>query len=66
MMKKVGVTGAIGSGKTTFCKMLEELGAKVFYADDEAKRLMVQNEELRNQLKNAFGNETYLPDGNLN
>ncbi len=66
MIKKVGVTGAIGSGKTTFCKILEELGAKVFFADDEAKRLMAQNVELKLQLVDAFGKNTYLPDGTLN
>ncbi len=65
-MIKVGVTGAIGSGKTTFCKMLEELGAAVFYADDEAKRLMVEDVDLRKALEQAFGQETYLSDGSLN
>ncbi|TVR15561.1 MAG: dephospho-CoA kinase [Balneolaceae bacterium] len=65
-MIKIGVTGAIGSGKTTFCKMLEKLGATVFYADDEAKRLMVENVDLRKALQKAFGQETYLSDGSLN
>ena len=65
-MIKVGVTGAIGSGKTTFCKMLEELGATVFYADDEAKRVMVEDVDLRDSLQKAFGEDTYLPDGALN
>lgn len=65
-MIKVGVTGAIGSGKTTFCKIMEELGATVFYADDEAKRLMVEDVYLRKALQKAFGQETYLTDGSLN
>ena len=38
-MQVVGITGGIGSGKTTVCKILELLGAPVFYADDEAKKL---------------------------
>ncbi|MBI3503080.1 MAG: dephospho-CoA kinase [Bacteroidetes bacterium] len=38
-MKIVGVTGGIGSGKTTVCKIFELLGIPVFYADDEAKKL---------------------------
>ena len=38
-MKVVGITGGIGSGKTTVCKIFELLGVPVFYADDEAKKL---------------------------
>lgn len=38
-MKVVGITGGIGSGKTTVCKIFELLGIPVFYADDEAKKL---------------------------
>jgi dephospho-CoA kinase len=62
----VGVTGAIGSGKTTLCKVWEELGAKVVYADDLAKELMVNDAELRSELISAFGEKTYSPDGSLN
>jgi dephospho-CoA kinase len=62
----VGVTGAIGSGKSTLCKVWEELGAKVVYADHLAKELMVNNAGLRSELKSAFGEETYAPDGSLN
>ena len=38
-MLVVGITGGIGSGKTTVCKIFEALGIPVFYADDEAKKL---------------------------
>lgn len=65
-MIKVGVTGGIGSGKTTFCKALEELGAFVLYADDLAKELMVSDPELVSKLKQIFGTESYLEDGSLN
>lgn len=65
-MIKVGVTGGIGSGKTTFCKVLEELGAFVLYADDLAKELMVSDPELISKLKQAFGDESYHADGSLN
>tara|TARA_R100001143_G_C3361367_1_gene137154 strand:- start:97347 stop:97937 length:591 start_codon:yes stop_codon:yes gene_type:complete len=65
-MKTVGVTGGIGSGKTTFCKVWEKLGAAVYYADDSAKRLMVQDEVLIRKLKEAFGEDTYHEDGSLN
>ncbi len=41
-MKVIGITGGIGSGKTTVCKLFELLGVPVFYADDEAKKLYGQ------------------------
>jgi len=61
-----GVTGGIGSGKTTVCREWEKLGAYVFYADDEAKKLMVSNTEVVNQIKETFGEDSYSKDGSLN
>ncbi|MEO1255250.1 MAG: dephospho-CoA kinase [Bacteroidota bacterium] len=61
----VGITGGIGSGKTTICKVFETLGAKTYYADDRAKWLMEHDQELVNQVKALFGEEAYL-HGNLN
>ena len=65
-MYKVGVTGNIGSGKTTVCKIFEVLGIPVFYADDEAKKVMVADEVLVAAIKQAFGGASYLADGTLN
>ena len=65
-MKTLGVTGGIGSGKSTACRIFEDLGAEVFYADDEAKRLMQEHPELREAIAEAFGAESYAPDGALN
>ncbi|MXW63279.1 MAG: dephospho-CoA kinase [Bacteroidetes bacterium SB0662_bin_6] len=65
-MKRLGVTGGIGSGKTTVCRMLEELGAQVFYADDEAKRLLASDASIRRNVIDLFGPESYLPDGSPN
>ena len=65
-MIRVGVTGGIGSGKTTFCKFWEELGAFVIYADDYAKQLMVSDELLIKKIKQTFGDEAYFEDGQLN
>ncbi len=65
-MKIVGVTGGIGSGKTTFCKVWEKLGAAVYFADDAAKKLMVHDESLIKKLKKTFGEDTYKADGTLN
>ena len=62
----IGITGGIGSGKTTVCRIFETLGIPVYYADDEAKALMTADAKLRNQLIGAFGAATYLPDGSLN
>ena len=62
-MKRLGVTGGIGSGKTTVCRILEELGARVFYADDEAKRLLAEDASVRRGVIDLFGPESYLPDG---
>lgn len=65
-MLKIGLTGNIGSGKTTVAKVFELLGIPVFYADDEAKKVMVTDEILIESIKRTFGNESYFNDGTLN
>lgn len=65
-MYKVGITGGIGSGKTTACKVFEVLGIPVFYADTVAKEIMTQDTLLIEGVKAAFGNESYFEDGKLN
>ncbi len=57
---KVGITGGIGSGKTTICKIFETLGVPVYYADDRAKYLMNNNLQLIKSIKNLFGNDAYI------
>ncbi len=64
-MKTLGVTGGIGSGKTTVCGILESLGARVFYADEEARRLMSEDSSVRKAISAAFGEQSYDEDGNL-
>jgi len=61
-----GVTGGIGSGKSTFCKVWDDMGAKVVYADDLAKQLMVEDRSVKKRLVKLFGEETYTQDGALN
>lgn len=61
----VGVTGGIGSGKTTVCKIFEELGVKVIYADELAKELMEKDENLKRKIAKAFGPQAYI-GGKLN
>ena len=65
-MITLGVTGGIGSGKTTVCGFLEEKGARVFYADIEAKRLMQDDASVRAEITETFGDEVYTDDGALN
>ncbi|HEY9001439.1 MAG TPA: dephospho-CoA kinase [Mucilaginibacter sp.] len=65
-MLKVGITGNIGSGKTTVSKIFEILGVPVFYADDAAKKVMVEDPILIDALTKEFGNESYFNDGSLN
>ena len=65
-MLKVGITGNIGGGKTTVSKIFELLGVPVFYADDAAKNIMVNDDLLIEQVKEVFGNESYFDDGSLN
>jgi len=58
-MLKVGITGGIGSGKSTVCQVFETLGIPVFYADDAAKYLMQHDEKIKQQMIALFGQEAY-------
>lgn len=64
-MKKVGITGNIGSGKSYVCKMFEKLGIPVFYSDDETKKLYLIP-SVKEQIIKRFGKEVYFEDGTLN
>jgi dephospho-CoA kinase len=65
-MLKVGITGGIGSGKTTVCRMFEVLGVPVYYADDRAKALMQNDVSIKAKLTDLFGAEVYTETGQLN
>ncbi len=65
-MLKVGITGGIGSGKSTVCRVFSNLGIPVFEADKAAKELMNNSEEIFDQLTRLFGAEVYLPDHSIN
>jgi dephospho-CoA kinase len=58
-MLKVGITGGIGSGKTTVCGLFEVLGIPVFYADDAARALMDEDVALKAAIGALFGNHIY-------
>ena len=64
-MKKIGITGNIGSGKSYVCKMFENLGIPVFYSDDETKKLYLIP-SVKKLITNRFGQEVYFYDGTLN
>lgn len=59
-MLRVGITGGIGSGKTTVCSIFERLGVPVYYADSRAKELVNTNSELQNKITNAFGQNSFI------
>jgi len=61
-MLKIGLTGGIGSGKTTVAKVFEVLGIPVYYADEAAKRLMNEDENLKEKLQQQFGKQTYIDE----
>ncbi|MGB3076385.1 MAG: dephospho-CoA kinase, partial [Chitinophagales bacterium] len=58
-MLKIGITGGIGTGKTTVCHIFETLGIPVFYADDESKKMLEEDEEIAHSIKNVFGEDIY-------
>ncbi|MDB5280322.1 MAG: dephospho-CoA kinase [Ferruginibacter sp.] len=65
MILKVGITGGIGSGKSTVAKIFGLLGIPVLYADDAAKKLMNEDEHLKAKIIGAFGTDSYR-NGTLN
>ncbi|GAB4497814.1 MAG: dephospho-CoA kinase [Saprospiraceae bacterium] len=63
---RVGITGGIGSGKTTVCQIFESLGIPVYYADDWAKWLISNDEALKKGIVEIFGNKAYTEAGAYN
>ena len=64
-MKKIGITGGIGSGKTTVCEIFKLLGVPVFHADAEAKYLQNNDLQIREKLTKLFDKHIYSHDGML-
>ncbi|MBR5169679.1 MAG: dephospho-CoA kinase [Muribaculaceae bacterium] len=65
-MRLFAISGGIGSGKSVVAHMLQVMGYQVYDCDSRAKSLMTESQDVRRQLIEAFGNETYLADGSLN
>lgn len=64
-MLKIGITGSIGSGKSTVCRVFELLGIPIYDADYRAKALMIENRELKDKIIALFGSKAYNRDGGL-
>ncbi len=62
MSKIIGLTGGIGSGKTTVANMFLELDVPVYIADDEAKKLMNKSKIIKRKLLKLFGDKAYVND----
>lgn len=65
-MIKVGITGGIGSGKSTVCRIFANLDIPIYYADKEAKRLMTYDKSLKKEIKELLGDGAYHKNGRLN
>jgi len=63
-MIKLGLTGGIGSGKTTVAKVFETIGVPIFYADDEAKKFLYNN-EVKQKLIELFGSKVIDDKGEV-
>jgi len=64
-MLRIGITGGLGSGKSTVAHIFEVLGIPVYYADTASKRLMNEDDEVKSSIQNAFGQAAYTK-GKLN
>lgn len=64
-MLRIGITGGIGSGKSTVADIFNVLGIPVYRSDDASKRLMVEDKELKKNIIESFGEESYI-NGILN
>ena len=65
-MIQIGITGGIGSGKSTVCKIFTSLGIPVHDADAIAKEIIIKDTDLIQSMINNFGKETYSEDGTYN
>jgi dephospho-CoA kinase len=65
-MLKIGITGGIGSGKTTVTQVFKLLNIPVYYADAAAKQLMTNDTTLVAAIKKIFGYKAYLASGHIN
>jgi len=64
--KVIGVTGGIGSGQSSVCQYLNNLGCKVIDVDKKARQIINRDRSLQSDLKKTFGNKIFFRNGQLN
>lgn len=64
-MLKIGVTGGIGSGKSTVCNIFRNLGVPIFTSDEVGREILNTSEEVKKEVRQSFGKDMYDADGNL-
>ena len=64
-MLKVGITGGMGSGKSTVCNILKNLGVPIFTSDDVGKYLLDNDDYLKDEIKRTFDSDMYTSTGRL-
>ena len=65
-MKKIGITGGIGSGKSVVAELLQVMNIPVYNADDASKKILKNNAFIRKELQHLLGNDIFFPNGELN
>lgn len=65
-MKRIGITGGMGSGKSTLCEILRDLGAFIINSDNLAKDIMAHSPDVKADVIRIFGSQAYLDNGKLN
>ncbi|MEN9838662.1 MAG: hypothetical protein RL177_141 [Bacteroidota bacterium] len=65
-MKRIGIAGGMGSGKSTICDVLRELGAFVIDSDNLAKEILAHSSDVKVDVIRIFGKDAYLENGKLN
>lgn len=65
-MKKIGLTGGIGSGKSTIAQIIKHIGYPVYIADKEAARLMDSHPDIRKDITERLGANCYTSEGHIN
>jgi dephospho-CoA kinase len=63
---RIGITGGIGTGKSLICKIFATLQVPIYDADSMARKLMISDSNLMDQIRAEFGQSSYHSDGSLN
>ena len=63
---RIGITGGMGAGKSTVCKIFGQLGVSIYDADSRAKFIMSNNQELKKAITENFGWDAYTRKDELN